>query len=158
MDVRLDRAIPQYPGHLHCEILIFWQKSLWTIHTYHLVPFKLPKNVQRGPFQGLLVFKYFFKKISNFTNYALIPAFQGQTSSVIPFRKALAFPVAGPYWSLTWWPPPMRNKHIKIGIFNTVTSVFHLYEKFSLKKSSLWKVSRRPMKKNWLIQVEKQVF
>ena len=68
-------AIPQYPGHLHREILIFWQKSLWTIHTYHLVPFKLPKNVQRGPFQGLLVLKYFFQKISNFTNYALTPAF-----------------------------------------------------------------------------------
>ena len=42
---------------------------------YHLVPFKLPKNVQRCPFQGLLVLKYFFQKISNFTNYALTPAF-----------------------------------------------------------------------------------
>ena len=49
-------AIPQYPGHLRREVLIFWQKSLRTIHTYHLVPFKLPKNVQRGLFQGLLVF------------------------------------------------------------------------------------------------------
>ena len=115
-------AIPQYPGHLRREVLIFWQKSLWTIHTYHLVPFKLQKNVQRGPFQGLLVLKYFFQKISNFTNYALTPTFQGRTLSVIPFRKALGFPVAGPYWSLTWWPPPMRNKHIKIGIFNTVTN------------------------------------
>ena len=73
--VRKYWAIPQYPGHLHREILIFWQKSLWTIHTYHLVPFKLPKNVQRGPFQGLLVLKYFFQKISNFTNYALTPTF-----------------------------------------------------------------------------------
>ena len=73
--IRAQWAIPQYPGHLHREILIFWQKSLWTIHTYHLVPFKLPKNVQRGPFQGLLVLKYFFQKISNFTNYALTPAF-----------------------------------------------------------------------------------
>ena len=33
----------------------FWQKSLRTIHTYHQVPFKLPKNIQRGLFQGLLV-------------------------------------------------------------------------------------------------------
>ena len=74
-NVNRERAILQYPGHLHREILIFWQKSLWTIHTYHLVPFKLPKNVQRGPFQGLLVLKYFFQKISNFTNYALTPAF-----------------------------------------------------------------------------------
>ena len=49
-------AIPQYPGHLRREVLIFWQKPLRTIHTYHLVPFKLPKNVQRGLFQGLLVF------------------------------------------------------------------------------------------------------
>ena len=49
-------AIPQYLGHLHHENLYFWQKSLRTIHTYHLVPFKLPKNVQGGPFQGLLVF------------------------------------------------------------------------------------------------------
>ena len=145
------RAIPQYPGHLHHEILIFWQKSLWTIHTYHLVLFKLPKNVQGAPFQGLLVLKYFFQKISNFTNYALTPAFKGRTSSVIPFRKALALPVAGPYWSLTWWPPPMRNKHIKIRIFNTVTNLFHQYQNFSLQKSSLWKVSRRLMKTNWLI-------
>ena len=68
-------AIPQYPGHLHHEILIFSQKSLRTIHTYHLVPFKLPKNVQRGPFQGLLVFKNFFQKISNFTKCALTPTF-----------------------------------------------------------------------------------
>ena len=60
-------AILQYPGHLHREILIFSQKSLRTIYTYHLVPFKLPKNVQRGPFQGLLVFRYFSQKISNFT-------------------------------------------------------------------------------------------
>ena len=142
-------AILQYPGHLHREILIFSQKSLRTIYTYHLVPFKLPKNVQKGPFQGLLVFRYFFQKISNFTKYALTPLFFGWPSSVIPFRKALAFPVVGSYWSLTWWSPPMRNKHIKIGIFNTVTSVFNLYENFSFLKSSFWKVSRRPMKKNW---------
>ena len=69
------RAILQYPGHLHREIVIFSQKSLRTIYTYHLVPFKLPKNVQRGPFQGLLVFRYFFQKISNFTKYALTPLF-----------------------------------------------------------------------------------
>ena len=62
-------------GHLHREILIFSQKSLRTIYTYQLVPFKLPKNVQRGPFQGLLVFRYFFQKISNFTKYALTPLF-----------------------------------------------------------------------------------
>ena len=55
-DHRLRRAILQYPGHLSSEVLIFWQKSLRTIHTYHLVPFNLPKNVQRGPFQGLLDF------------------------------------------------------------------------------------------------------
>ena len=47
------RAIPQYPGQLCHEVLIFWQKSLRTIDTYHLVPFNLPKNVQGGPFQGL---------------------------------------------------------------------------------------------------------
>ena len=44
------RAEPQYLDRLHREILFFWQKSLRTIHTYHLVPFKLPKNVQGGPF------------------------------------------------------------------------------------------------------------
>ena len=55
-------AIPQYPGHLHREILIFSQKPLRTICIYHLVPFKLPKNVQRCPFQGLLVFKKNSKK------------------------------------------------------------------------------------------------
>merc|ERR1712155_237935 len=142
-------AILQYPGHLQREILIFSQKSLRTIHTYHLVPFKLPKNVQRGLFQGLLVFWYFFKKFSNFTKYSLTSLFLGQPSSVIPFRKALVLPVAGQYWSLTWWPPPMRNKHFKIGIFNIVTQVFKQYQNFSLQKSSLWKVSRRPMKKNW---------
>ena len=60
-------AIPQYLDHLHCGILFFWQKSLRTIQTYHLVPFKLPKNVQGGPFQGLLVFYYFFQNIYNFT-------------------------------------------------------------------------------------------
>ena len=49
-------AILQDSGHLRREVLIFWHKSLRTIHTYHLVQFKLPKNVQRGPFQGLLVF------------------------------------------------------------------------------------------------------
>ena len=54
------RAILQYPGHLHREILIFSQNPLRTVHAYHLVPFKLPKNVQRGPFQELLVLKYFF--------------------------------------------------------------------------------------------------
>ena len=68
-------AIPQYPGHLRREILIFSQKSLRTIHTYHLVPFKLPKNVQRCPFQGLLVFKNFFQKISYFTKYVLTPTY-----------------------------------------------------------------------------------
>ena len=61
------RAIPQYLDHLHHEILFFWQKSLRTIYTYHLVPLKLPKNVQGGPFQGLLVFYHFFPKIYNFT-------------------------------------------------------------------------------------------
>ena len=96
-----DWAIPQYPGHLRREILIFSQKSLRTICTYHLVPFKLPKNVQRCPFQGLLVFKNFFQKISYFTKYVLTPTFKGRPSSVIPFRKALAFLVAGPYWSLS---------------------------------------------------------
>ena len=60
-------AIPQYLDHLHREIYFFWQKSLRTIHTYHLVPLKLPKNVQGGPFQGLLVFYHFFPKIYNFT-------------------------------------------------------------------------------------------
>ena len=60
-------AIPQYLDHLHHEILFFWQKSLRTIYTYHLVPLKLPKNVQGGPFQGLLVFYHFFPKIYNFT-------------------------------------------------------------------------------------------
>ena len=95
-------AIPRYPGHLRHEVLIFWQKSLRTIHTYHLVPFNLPKNVQGGPFQGLLVFKHFFPKIPNFTKYALTPSLFGRSSSVIPFRKALAIPVAGPYWSLSW--------------------------------------------------------
>merc|ERR1712102_158239 len=91
-------AIPQYPGHLRHEVLIFWQKSLRTIDTYHLVPFNLPKNVQGGPFQGLLVFKKKFPKIPNFTKYALTPSLFGRSSSVIPFRKALAIPVAGPYW------------------------------------------------------------
>ena len=43
----------------------------------------------------------------------------------------------------------MSNKHFKIGHFDTVTSHLHLYQKFSLQKSSLWKVSSRPMKKNW---------
>merc|ERR1711978_409815 len=70
-------AILQYPGHLHREILIFSQKSLKTIYTYHLVPFKLPKSVQRGPFQGLLAFRYFFQKISIFTKYAITPLFFG---------------------------------------------------------------------------------
>ena len=60
-------AIPQYLDHLHREILFFWQKSLRTIYTYHLVLLKLPKNVQGGPFQGLLVFYHFFPKIYNFT-------------------------------------------------------------------------------------------
>ena len=69
------RVITQYPGHLHREILIFSQKSLRTICTYHLVPFKLPKNVQRCPFQGLLVFEHFFQKISNFAKYVLTPTF-----------------------------------------------------------------------------------
>ena len=68
-------AIPQYPGHLCLQILIFLQKSLRTICTYHLVPFKLPKNVQRCPFQGLLVFEHFFQKISNFAKYVLTPTF-----------------------------------------------------------------------------------
>ena len=107
-------AIPQYPGHLRLQILIFSQKSLRTSCTYHLVPLKFPKNVQRCPFQGLLVFKHFFQKISKFVKYVMTPTFQGRPSSVIPFRKALAFPVAGLYCSLTWWPPPMRKKHIKI--------------------------------------------
>ena len=49
-------AIPRYLDHLHREILFFWQKSLRTIYTYHLVPIKMLKNVQGGPFQGLLVF------------------------------------------------------------------------------------------------------
>ena len=92
---------PQYLDRLHRESLFFWQKSLRTINTYHLVPFKLPKNVQGGPFQGLLVFKHFFPKIPNFTKYALTPSFLGRPSSVIPFRKALAIPIAGPYWSLS---------------------------------------------------------
>ena len=140
-------AIPQYLDHLRREILFFWQKSLRTIHTYHLVPFKLPKNVQGGPLQGLLVFYHFFPKIYNFTKQAVTPSFFGRPSSVIPFRKALAIPVAGPYWSLTWWPPPMRNKHLKIGHFDTVTHQLHLYQNFSLQKSSLWKVSRRPIEK-----------
>ena len=126
----------------------FFHKNHSGPFIHHLVPFKLPKNVQRGPFQGLLVFRYFFQKISNFTKYALTPLFFGWPSSVIPFRKALAFPVAGPYWSLSWWPPPMRNKHFKIEIFNSVTSVFYLYENFSFQKYSLWKVSSRPMKKS----------
>ena len=94
-------AEPQYLDRLHHEILFLWQKSLRTIHTYHLVPFKLPKNVQGGPFQGLLVFNHFFPKIAHFTKYALTPSFFGRPSSVIPFRKALAIPVAGPYWSLS---------------------------------------------------------
>ena len=68
-------TIPQYLGHLRREILIFSQKSLRTICTYHLVPFKLPKNVQRCPFQGLLVFEHFFQKISNFAKYVLTPTF-----------------------------------------------------------------------------------
>ena len=59
-------AIPRYLDHLHREILFFWQKSLRTIYTYHLVLLKLPKNVQGGPFQGLLVFYHFFPKIYNF--------------------------------------------------------------------------------------------
>ena len=75
INVIMYRAIPQYPGHLHREILIFSQKSLRTICTYHLVPFKLPKNVKRCPFRGFLVLKNFFQKISNFTNYALSPSF-----------------------------------------------------------------------------------
>ena len=142
---------PQCPGHLIHDTSFFSMESLRNIQTYHLVPFKSPKNVQRGPFQGLLVFHNFFPKISNFTKKALTPLFFGQSSSVIPFRKALAIPVAGLYWSLTWWPPPMRIKHIKIRIFNTVTNLFHQYQNFSLQKSSLWKVSSRPMKKNWSI-------
>ena len=96
------RAEPQYLDRLRHEIYFFLQKILRTIHTYHLVPFKLPKIVQGGPFQGLLVFKHFFPKIPNFTKYALTPSFFGRSSSVIPFRKALAIPVAGPYWSLSW--------------------------------------------------------
>ena len=60
-------AIPQYLDHLHREILFFWQKSLRTIHTYHLVSFKLPKNIKGGIFQGILVFYHFFPKIYNFT-------------------------------------------------------------------------------------------
>ena len=73
--IRIYRAIPQYPGHLHREILIFSQKPLRTICIYHLVPFKLPKNVQRCPFQGLLVLEHFFQKISNFAKYVLTPTF-----------------------------------------------------------------------------------
>ena len=62
-----NREIPRYLDHLHREILFFWQKSLRTIYTYHLVLLKLPKNVQGGPFQGLLVFYHFFPKIYSFT-------------------------------------------------------------------------------------------
>ena len=128
---------PQSPGHLIHDTQFFSIESLRNIQTYHRVPLESTKKVQRGPFQGLLVFHHFFPKISYFTKQALALLFFGQPSSVIPFRKALAIPIAGPYWSLTWLPPPMRNKQLKIRNFHTVTHQLHPYQNFSLEKSSL---------------------
>ena len=70
---------PQCPGHLIHDTLFFSIESLRNIQSYHLVSFKLPKNVQRGPFQGLLVFHHFFPKISDFTKQALTPLVFGPT-------------------------------------------------------------------------------
>ena len=83
---------------------IFSWKSVRDHQTCPKIGFRGSRYLKRGPIQGVLDFFKNWKKIHQYLKCGLEPQILGRASSVIPFWKALAIPIAGPYSKLSSQP------------------------------------------------------
>ena len=117
-------AIIQLIGSPTSDPKIFSWKSVRDHQTCPKIGFRGSRYLKRGPIQGVLDFFKNWKKIHQYLKCGLEPQILGRASSVIPFWKALAIPVAGPYSKLSSQPYPMRNRQHKNEKFHHKTPVF----------------------------------
>ena len=102
--LRKQWAIIQFIGSPTSDPPIFSWKSLKDHQTCPKIHFRGFRYLKRGPLQGVLDFMKILKKIHKNLKYGLEPPILVRASSVIPFRKALAIPVAGLYSKLSSQP------------------------------------------------------
>ena len=101
---KIQGAIIQFIGSPTSDPPIFSWKSLKDHQTCPKIHFRGFRYLKRGPLQGVLDFMKILKKIHKNLKYGLEPPILVRASSVIPFRKALAIPVAGLYSNLSSQP------------------------------------------------------
>ena len=100
----LQWAIIQLIGSPTSDPKIFSWKSVRDHQTCPKIGFRGSRYLKRGPIQGVLDFFKNWKKIHQYLKCGLEPQILGRASSVIPFWKALAIPIAGPYSKLSSQP------------------------------------------------------